>query len=82
MYLSQAKTDAFHLPYREGKIVHFICLVLNLIFIIRCNNMTVMGLQRLYLTFEIGGGHEDVKSSSEHSAISGFSLPLQMAQKT
>ena len=51
VYLSQAKTDAFHLPYREGKIVYFICLVLNPIFVTRCNNTTVMDLQRLYLTF-------------------------------
>ena len=29
--LSQAKTNAFHLPYREGKFVYFICLVLNLV---------------------------------------------------
>ena len=51
VYLSQAKTYAFHLPYREGKFVYFICLVLNPVLIFRCNNLTMMGLQRLYLTF-------------------------------
>ena len=48
VYLSQAKTDAFHLPYKEGKFVYFMCLVLNPVLITKCNNLTMMGLQRLF----------------------------------
>ena len=60
VYLSQAKNDAFHLPYREGKFVYFICLVLNPVDL----QMQQSHNDRLAKTiwhFEIGDGREDLK---------------------
>ena len=68
VYLSQAKNDAFHLPYREGKFVYFICLVLNPIDLQKQQSYND-GLAKTIWHFEIGGGHEAVKSSPKERVL-------------
>ena len=63
VYLSQAKTYAFHLPYREGKFVYFICLVLNLVWSPDATISLWWACKDFIWHFEIGSGREDVKSS-------------------